>query len=265
MNAQMKEEASTAGEYGTVPEPGTVRLERVLPGPIERVWAYLTESEKRGTWFASGPMELRVGGKLELHFHNSQLAPPSEPVPERFQKYEGMISTGRVTRCEPPHVISFTWDEEHGDKSEVTFELTDRSGKVLLVLTKDLSGSPFGQRSRGWKQNTTNEFRLKVVQTLNRDTVSVAGGLRSRSFRVSLPRLGRRATPSDTSYLKHLNDGNPGVAPRQLRPRQYVARAAKILAEDTQWQCFQANCLVAEGRTFGRALYDSDVLSHLCK
>jgi uncharacterized protein YndB with AHSA1/START domain len=135
MNAQMKEQASIAGEYGTVPEPGTVRLERVLPGPIERVWAYLTESEKRGKWFASGPMELRVGGKLELHFHNSQLAPPSEPVPERFQKYEGMISTGRVTRCEPPHVLSFTWDEEHGDKSEVTFELTDRSGEVFLVLT----------------------------------------------------------------------------------------------------------------------------------
>lgn len=35
-------------EYGVVTEPGTVRIQRVLPGPIERVWAYLTESEKRG-------------------------------------------------------------------------------------------------------------------------------------------------------------------------------------------------------------------------
>lgn len=33
--------------YATLPAPATVRIERVLPGPVERVWAYLTESEKR--------------------------------------------------------------------------------------------------------------------------------------------------------------------------------------------------------------------------
>jgi hypothetical protein len=27
-------------EYGTVTGPDTVRLERLLPGPIERVWEY---------------------------------------------------------------------------------------------------------------------------------------------------------------------------------------------------------------------------------
>lgn len=39
-------------EFGVVTEPGTVRFERVLPGPIERVWAYLTESEKRRSYSA---------------------------------------------------------------------------------------------------------------------------------------------------------------------------------------------------------------------
>ena len=29
----------------TLIEPGTVKLERLLPGPVERVWAYLTESD----------------------------------------------------------------------------------------------------------------------------------------------------------------------------------------------------------------------------
>ena len=139
MNAQSKQQAgqqgSIVGEYGIAPEAGTVRLERMLPGPIERVWAYLTDSEKRGKWFASGPMELRAGGKLEFHFHNSKLAPQAEPVPERFKQYEGMTSSGRVTRCEPPHLLSFTWGEEQGDESEVTFELADRSGEVLMVLT----------------------------------------------------------------------------------------------------------------------------------
>lgn len=122
-------------EYGVSPEAGTVRLERTLPGPIERVWAYLTESEKRAKWFASGPMELRPGGKITFQHNNSKLAPDSGPTPEKYKEYEGMTSNGRVTRCEPPHVLSFIWGEEQEDESEVTFELSDRNGEVLLVLT----------------------------------------------------------------------------------------------------------------------------------
>ncbi len=64
-------------------EPGTVRLERVLHGPIERVWAYLTEPEKRAKWLAGGPMDLRVGGKVELMFaHHNQSAEPT-PAPHK--------------------------------------------------------------------------------------------------------------------------------------------------------------------------------------
>ncbi len=139
MKPELKEQAgkldSTVSEYGTAPEAGTVRLERMLPGPIERVWAYLTESDKRGKWFASGPMELRVGGKIEFHFHNSKLSSHPEAIPEKFKQYEGMTSTGQVTRCEPPNVLSFLWEEEQGHASEVTFELADREGKVYMVLT----------------------------------------------------------------------------------------------------------------------------------
>ena len=29
----------------SVVEPGTVKLERLLPGPVERVWAYITVNE----------------------------------------------------------------------------------------------------------------------------------------------------------------------------------------------------------------------------
>ncbi len=137
MNTQSAREAqeSINDQYGTSPEANTVRLERKLPGPIERVWAYLTEPDKRAKWFAGGPMELRPGGKLTFHFHNSQLAPSSEPMPEKYKQYEGMTSNGEVTRCEPPHVLSFTWGEEPGDESEVTFELSDLQGEVLMVLT----------------------------------------------------------------------------------------------------------------------------------
>ena len=56
----------------TLVEPGTVRLERLLPGPLERVWAYITESDKRAKWLAAGEFDLRVGGKVRLEFDNSQ-------------------------------------------------------------------------------------------------------------------------------------------------------------------------------------------------
>ena len=57
----------------TLIEPGTVKMERLLPGPVERIWAYLTESDKRATWLAGGEFDLRVGGKVKLEFDNSKL------------------------------------------------------------------------------------------------------------------------------------------------------------------------------------------------
>jgi uncharacterized protein YndB with AHSA1/START domain len=118
-------------EFGVVTEARTLRIRRVLPGPIERVWAYLTESDKRGRWLASGPMELRVGGKVELTFRNTELTGHGEPPPDKYQKYEGAGISGHVTRCEPPRLLSHTW----GEGSEVTFELTPEGENVLLVLT----------------------------------------------------------------------------------------------------------------------------------
>jgi uncharacterized protein YndB with AHSA1/START domain len=138
MNTSKTREKRTAdamNEYGTVVEAGTVRLERLLPGPIERVWAYLTESDKRGQWFAAGPMEPSAGGRIELEFHNSKLSPRFEPTPERYQQYEGATFAGRVTQFDPPRLLAYTWGEAWGDDSEVTFELTPRGKDVHLVLT----------------------------------------------------------------------------------------------------------------------------------
>lgn len=66
-------------DYGMIIEPGTLRIQRLLPGPIERVWAYLTESDKRATWLAAGAMTLENGAPLELEFRNSDLSGEHEP------------------------------------------------------------------------------------------------------------------------------------------------------------------------------------------
>ncbi|MES2695866.1 MAG: SRPBCC domain-containing protein [Verrucomicrobiota bacterium] len=116
--------------------PGEIRLERLLPGPIERVWAYLTEPEKRRKWLADGPMELRVGGKVELCFKHSDLAGSAgtEPPAKYAQLKDGFKHPCRITRLEPPHLLAYSWGSEDPDPSEVTFELTP-SGKKDVKLT----------------------------------------------------------------------------------------------------------------------------------
>lgn len=59
---------SSNDEYAKFTAPGEVRLVRTLPGPIERVWEFLVDSDKRARWFAGGPMEPRTGGKIGSFF-----------------------------------------------------------------------------------------------------------------------------------------------------------------------------------------------------
>jgi uncharacterized protein YndB with AHSA1/START domain len=136
--------------YGAVLESGAVRFERILPAPVERVWIYLTDSEKRGTWFASGAFDLRVGGETNLLFQHARITPEAPPEQFREMNEKGILSKGTITRCEPPHALAFTWEGDGNPPSEVTFELTPKDGKTLLVLThrkladaaamKDVSG-----------------------------------------------------------------------------------------------------------------------------
>jgi uncharacterized protein YndB with AHSA1/START domain len=122
--------------YGNFTGPETIRFERLLPGPIERVWAYLTESEKRGQWLAAGTMELKIGGNVELHFNHDNLTPHEDPLPEKYKQHEeGSTMQGQITQLDPPHLLSYTWGEDAGFDSEVTFELTPKGDKVLLILT----------------------------------------------------------------------------------------------------------------------------------
>lgn len=121
---------------GKLTEPGTIVFQRLLPGPIERVWEYLTDSDKRGLWLASGEMDLRIGGRVELKFRHRDLSPVIETVPDKYKSIEnGASFTGRVTACEPPRLLSYTWAESWNDDSEVTFELTPQGDQVRLVLT----------------------------------------------------------------------------------------------------------------------------------
>ena len=132
------------------PAPGEIRIMRTLPGPIERIWSYLTDPQKRSRWFAGGPMELRVGGKVELFFQHKNLAPTETPPEQHAAMHnEGFTMPGTILRCEPPRVLSYTFD----DNSDVTFELIPQEEKVLLILTHRSRGEdlPFlSGYASGW-------------------------------------------------------------------------------------------------------------------
>ena len=115
---------------GVVLDRGTFRLERLLPGPAERVWSYLIDPAKRRLWFADGPLDLRIGGALRLQFRFAELT--SEPVPQGRDAECTLV--GSVTRCEPPRLLSYTWGSG-AHASQVTFELIPRGTDVLLVVT----------------------------------------------------------------------------------------------------------------------------------
>ena len=116
----------------TLVEPGTVKLERLLPGPIERVWAYITESDKRAKWLCAGEFDLRVGGKVRLEFDNNRLSSDKNPPPRFKDGGKGNFG-GVITRLEPPRVLVHTWTWDSGD-TEVSYELTPRGKDVLLTI-----------------------------------------------------------------------------------------------------------------------------------
>ena len=137
------------------PAPGEIRIMRTLPGPIERIWQYLTDPAKRSRWFAGGPMELRVGGKVELFFQHKNIAPDETPPAKHAVVHDpGVTMPGTILRCEPPRVLSYTFD----DNSDVTFELIPQGELVLLILTHRSRGEdlPFlSGYASGWHTHLT--------------------------------------------------------------------------------------------------------------
>lgn len=114
--------------YGTLTEPATLTLQRLLPGPIERVWAYLTDGELRRQWLAAGTMEEKVGAPVEFVWRNDELTDPPGERPEGMAEEHRM--TCEVTAIDGPHMLSVTW----GSTGGVTFTLEEQGDEVLLTI-----------------------------------------------------------------------------------------------------------------------------------
>ncbi|MFA6265150.1 MAG: SRPBCC family protein [Pseudolabrys sp.] len=116
------------GSYGELIEPATLKIERLLPGPAERIWDYLTKSDLRRQWLASGEMELKAGTEFELTWRNDELTDPPGKRPEGFSEQHSAIC--KVLEADPPRKLSYTF----GKTGEVTFLLTPQGSDVLLTV-----------------------------------------------------------------------------------------------------------------------------------
>ena len=98
-------ELATPDAYGTLIEPTTLKIQRLLPGPIERVWAYLTDSELRRKWLAAGEMEMKVGAPFELVWRNDELTDPPGKRPDGFRRGAPDAEPDHRTRSAPQDLL----------------------------------------------------------------------------------------------------------------------------------------------------------------
>jgi len=122
-------ERAMPGAYGVLTEPATLTIQRLLPGPIERVWDYLTRSDLRRQWLAAGAMELNVGAPFEFVWRNNELTDPPGQRPPGFADEHRMQS--RITEVDPPRKLVFTWQ----GSGDVSFELEQKGDQVMLTVT----------------------------------------------------------------------------------------------------------------------------------
>src|SRR5687767_15602832 len=125
----MTKSATLKNPYGALTEPTTLQIQRLLPGPVERIWAYITESELRRKWLAAGEMEMKLGAMFELVWRNDELTDPPGQRPSGFGDEHRMQS--RITELDPPRKLAIAW----GGSGDVSFELEPKGNKVLLTVT----------------------------------------------------------------------------------------------------------------------------------
>lgn len=120
-------------EYVTYPGPTVLEIYRDLPGPIERVWDYLTKSELRQTWICAGSVSAEIGGPIEFSFDHTRLSKHEMPEEQAETGEDQMVGIIRV--YEPPHKLAFSWPSGAGEApTEVVIRLTKTEHGVRLHL-----------------------------------------------------------------------------------------------------------------------------------
>ena len=115
--------------YGTITRVdaahATIRFERRLSAPIERVWAAITDPGQLATWLATSSIDLRAGGKVEHVFD------PADP---------GGQVNGTILRIEPMTVLEYAWRFLGEPDSILRYDLVADGETTVMTLTHRLLG-----------------------------------------------------------------------------------------------------------------------------
>jgi uncharacterized protein YndB with AHSA1/START domain len=124
----------TSDTFGTLTAADTLTFQRLLPGPIERVWSYLVESDLRRKWLAAGGFGMTTGAPVEFVWRNDELNNPPSKRPAGFPEEQRM--QGRVVAINPPRELVIAWN----GFGETSYVMEQQGSQVLLVTTQ--SGLP---------------------------------------------------------------------------------------------------------------------------
>jgi len=122
---------------GEVVNEQAVRFVRILPGPMAKVWAFLTDSSRLPEWYGEGRIEPREGGAVSLM---------------------GGHVRGVVTGWRPQEFLAYTWNvfspgETHSQwpVSYLEFALAPEDKAVRLTLThRPIPPAMQAQTMMGW-------------------------------------------------------------------------------------------------------------------
>jgi uncharacterized protein YndB with AHSA1/START domain len=119
----------------------TLRFERRLRHPIDRVWSAITDPDELEAWWGRVGVELRAGGRMRIEWLNGDVT-----------------MDAAITELDPPRVLEIE-GEPHGT---LRFELTPDDGGTLLTFVAR-SQIPEDFRSKvlaGW------HFHLDALEDL---------------------------------------------------------------------------------------------------
>jgi uncharacterized protein YndB with AHSA1/START domain len=134
--------------------PDTIRLERMLNAPPEKVWRYLTEADLRQQWFMGGT-DAQPDSEFELLNDHDNLSDDDVPYPESYAPYKGKTWSEKVVRFNPPRLLETTF--QGGKNGTVTYELFADGERTRLVLTHSgiTSGTGAEDFGSGWNSHLT--------------------------------------------------------------------------------------------------------------
>jgi uncharacterized protein YndB with AHSA1/START domain len=120
-----------------------LRIERLLPAPVERAYNAWVDPEAMSAWFSpTGSAEIRadvrVGGRLQVVMVGAG---------RRIEH------TGEYVAVDPPKKLSFTWRSPYtGDRPSIVSVLFDSVGDATrIVLThEDLPDDAIASHEGGW-------------------------------------------------------------------------------------------------------------------